>query len=66
MSSKDRFQRRARCIQKQTGWSYMECLRLSQEEISDDALDLLIQMRQSDPIDRPLSARMVERKANGR
>lgn len=45
MSSKDRFQKRARRIQKETGWSYSECLRLARENISEEALAVLKQMR---------------------
>jgi hypothetical protein len=45
MSSKDRFQKRARAIQKDTGWSYSECLRLSRESITEEALAVLKQMR---------------------
>jgi hypothetical protein len=45
MSSKDRFQRRARHIQKETGWSYSECLRLSRSEITEEALEVLKKMR---------------------
>lgn len=45
MSSKDRFQRRARKIQKDTGWSYSECLRLARDEISEPALQTLIDLR---------------------
>lgn len=45
VSSRDRFQRRARRIQKETGWSYSECLRLSRAEISEPALEVLIKMR---------------------
>lgn len=46
MSSKDRFQKRARTMQKVTGWSYSECLRLSREEISEEALEILIRVRE--------------------
>lgn len=46
MSSKDRFQKRARVMQKVTGWSYSECLRLSREDISEEALELLIRIRE--------------------
>lgn len=45
MSTKDRFQKRARRIQKETGWSYSECLRLAREDITDEALTVLIAMR---------------------
>lgn len=45
MSSKDRYQKRARRIQKETDWSYSECLRLSRSEISEPALAVLIKMR---------------------
>lgn len=45
MSSKDRFQKRARAIQKDTGWSYSECLRLARENITNEALSVLKQMR---------------------
>lgn len=45
MASKDRFQKRARKIQKETGWSYSECLRLSREEITEEALVVLKSMR---------------------
>ena len=46
MSSKDRFQKRARVMQKVTGWSYSECLRLSRENISEEALEILIRVRE--------------------
>ena len=47
MSTKNRFQKRARLIQKETGWSYSECLRLSREEITVEALDILKKLRSS-------------------
>lgn len=45
MSSKDKYQKRARSIQRETGWSYSECLRLAKSEISEPALRVLIEMR---------------------
>jgi hypothetical protein len=45
MSTKDRFQKRARRIQKYTTWSYSECLRLSREEITEEALAILMTLR---------------------
>lgn len=45
MSSKDRFQKRARRIQSDTGWSYSESLRLSREDITEEALAVLMTIR---------------------
>lgn len=45
MSGKDRYQKRARAMQKGTGWSYSECLRLAKSEISDPAFAVLVAMR---------------------
>jgi hypothetical protein len=45
MSSKSKDQKRARAIQKDTGWSYMECLRLAREGITEEALAILKKMR---------------------
>lgn len=45
MASKDRFQKRARVIQKDTGWSYSECLRLAREGITSEGLETLRQIR---------------------
>ena len=38
MSSRTKEQKRARAIQKDTGWAYMECLRLANAGITDHAL----------------------------
>lgn len=45
MSSKSKDQKRAREIQKDTGWTYSECLRLARGGISADALVLLVSVR---------------------
>lgn len=47
MSSKDKYQKRARRMQKDTGWSYSECLRLARSEISEPAFEVLVKMRAS-------------------
>lgn len=47
MTSRDGTQRRARQIQRETGWSYSECLRLSREDISPEALEVLKKLRAS-------------------
>lgn len=44
---KTREQKRARQIQRDTGWSYSECLRLAKEHISDEALEVLKNMRKT-------------------
>ncbi len=48
MSTKDRFQKRARRIQKETNWSYSECLRLSRSSISEEALEVLKKLRKQE------------------
>jgi hypothetical protein len=47
MSTKTKEQKRARAIQKQTGWSYSECLRLANEHITEEGLEILITLRKS-------------------
>lgn len=47
MSRKNKDQQRARQIQKDTGWSYSECLRLAREGITDAGLDALKKVRAS-------------------
>lgn len=48
---KTREQKRARGIQQDTGWSYSECLRLTREGITDDALNVLKKLRASHQAD---------------
>lgn len=43
--SKTREQKRARRIQADTGWSYSECLRLVRDNITDEGLEVLKQVR---------------------
>lgn len=46
MSTKNKYQKRARALQEETGWSYMECLRQCQTK-TEDEIDVLIEQRKA-------------------
>lgn len=44
MTTKTGPKKKARALQKRTGWSYMECLRCV-DSMTDEAIEVLIKMR---------------------
>lgn len=48
----DKAKKRARDLQKRTGWSYSECRRVNALRLSPEALEALIQIRATKPVDQ--------------